>query len=216
MTKLIHSDYYCEDEDPEYYLEEDIIYINLEAMLRDDFARPIVGFEDYYICRDGGVISLKSGEPRYMKWIKLKSGHFHTLLCKNGKPHFYYIHRLVAESFIPNPRNYPFVRHLDDNKANNSDDNLAWGTQKDNMDDSFKNGTFPRRKIVAVKFGKEYVFESTQEAARKLGVQQAHVSQVLNGLRKHTKGYSFYDYYEYYHERMVEYLNESRVCSGNL
>lgn len=42
------------------------------------------------------------------------------------------IHRIVAETFLENPNNYPHVMHIDENKYNNQVDNLRWGTAKEN------------------------------------------------------------------------------------
>jgi hypothetical protein len=49
-----------------------------------------------------------------------------------GKITSYYIHRLVAEFFIPNPLNLPQVDHIDNNKENNCVSNLQWITNRDN------------------------------------------------------------------------------------
>ena len=45
------------------------------------------------------------------------------------------VHRLVAEAFVPNPDNLPFIRHRDDNPLNASASNLLWGTPQDNARD---------------------------------------------------------------------------------
>ena len=50
-----------------------------------------------------------------------------------------YVHRLVAETFIPNPKNNPEVDHIDRNPANNKVSNLRWVTSKDNMRNTIQN-----------------------------------------------------------------------------
>lgn len=50
-----------------------------------------------------------------------------SIKCKT-----YYVHRLVAETFIPNPDNKPSIDHIDRNRANNDVSNLRWVTTKEN------------------------------------------------------------------------------------
>ena len=51
-------------------------------------------------------------------------------VCIKGKT--YHVHRLIAETFLPNPENKPYIDHIDRNRANNDVSNLRWVTVKEN------------------------------------------------------------------------------------
>ena len=72
-------------------------------------------------------------EGRFLKLSDNGVGYKYVrLLDKEGKYKKYYIHRLVASAFIPNPDEYPQVNHKDENPGNNNLENLEWCTQKYN------------------------------------------------------------------------------------
>ena len=54
------------------------------------------------------------------------------------------VHRLIAQSFIPNPRNFPEVNHKDSNKLNNKIENLEWVSSKENKKHAWERGLYPR------------------------------------------------------------------------
>ena len=64
-------------------------------------------------------------------------------IYKNGTTRWYSAHRLVAEAFVPNPENKPFVNHLDGNKFNNHVSNLEWVTQSENVQHAYSAGLTP-------------------------------------------------------------------------
>lgn len=59
--------------------------------------------------------------------------YYQVTLSKNGTQKMFSPHRLVAEAFIPNPNNKPYVNHIDGNGKNNNVDNLEWTTNRENQ-----------------------------------------------------------------------------------
>lgn len=99
---------------------------------------PISKFPNYVISDDGRVKNMVTG--RELKPIQESTGYSHVTLCNDGKHHQTSIHRLVAQTFIPNPNNKPMVNHIDGDKANNRVDNLEWCTQSENMRHAYRTG----------------------------------------------------------------------------
>ena len=105
--------------------------------------KDIIGYEGLYqVSNLGRVKSL----VRYNKFNKrnedvvLKQNPYgpklqyrQVQLSKDGNRKNHKIHRLVAQAFIPNPNNLPYVCHIDDDTTNNSLQNLEWGTQSYNL-----------------------------------------------------------------------------------
>ena len=94
--------------------------------------KDIPGYEGkYQVSNDGKVRSLnykRTGKTKILKQNTNKDGYKTLLLCKNGKVKAYYIHRLVAIVFIPNPHNLPSVNHLNEVKTDNRVENVEWCT----------------------------------------------------------------------------------------
>lgn len=105
-------------------------------------SKPIKDFEDLYlIYEDGSVWSLT--RKRFLSQDPHTSGYLRVTLWKEGKGIHKYVHRLVAEAFLPNPDNLPQVNHKDENKHNNCIDNLEWMSALDNT----RYGTGIKRRI---------------------------------------------------------------------
>lgn len=99
-----------------------------------DNYRKVVGYDDYYVTNDGRVWTnnRKNGIERFMKQ-RCMGGYMSVALYKDGKAKHVRVHRLVAQAFIPNPCNKPYINHIDGNRVNNNVENLEWCTQKENV-----------------------------------------------------------------------------------
>lgn len=91
--------------------------------------KDIKDYENYQISDTGIVINKKTG--RELKQQEKKK-YMNVSLFKNGKKKNKLVHRLVAEAFIENIKNYPQVNHKNENTHDNCVDNLEWCTQKYN------------------------------------------------------------------------------------
>lgn len=101
--------------------------------------KDIKGYEGLYaITMTGRVWSYKT--KRFLKPFAGGSGCGYMLvkLYKDNQSKNFRLHRLVAETYIPNPDNQPQVGHIDDNPKNNCWDNLYWTNAKNNNNYKYK------------------------------------------------------------------------------
>lgn len=104
--------------------------------------KEIEGYEEYYLVSNFGTVKRK---PSYVKrknaYIFVKGSiikpqivakYTAVSLSRDGNQKTYYLHRIIAKAFIPNPENKRCVNHKDADKLNNSLDNLEWCTNKEN------------------------------------------------------------------------------------
>lgn len=151
--------------------------------------KPVIGYEGLYeVSSTGEVRCRKSGHYRPItKKFNRFTGYYAVDLRKGGECKTRTIHRIVAEAFLPNPDGLPYVNHKDEDKTNNSVENLEWCTQQYNtLYSSHKR----RKRIKAYTVDGELVatFESEFVAAEMLGVTKSAVSQAAKGRRNTCAG----------------------------
>jgi len=149
---------------------------------------------DYEIREDGAIRSFKTGEWVEMKPRIHKVGYYMVALSYQGKPTKQYLHRILAQAFIPNPNNLPEINHKNGIKTDNSIENLEWVTHKRNMEHAKATGI---RKPQKSKYSDEQVRAvllkwsvdglSQTEISAALGIPQQFVSLFLSGYRTKYK-----------------------------
>ena len=190
----------------EYITMQELKAINIKCKeLRMELKKEwkeIRGYENKYIISNyGEIISL----PRYKKnnsklqyvepkeilrYTNSTNGYVYVQLCKDGDCKNIRLHRLVAETFIPNPRNLPQVNHKDGNKENNCVNNLEWCTNQENVKHAYKMGLAKSKNKIKVKqydlngkFIKQY--NSLTEASKQSRVSISKISTCINGKYKY-------------------------------
>lgn len=102
-------------------------------MASEEIWSAIEGYPEYAVSSFGRVISYKHGDAKLLKCTIRRDGYYVVNLCNNGIMRQALVHRLVANAFIPNPAQLPTVNHLDEDKSNNSVNNLEWSSIRDNL-----------------------------------------------------------------------------------
>lgn len=94
--------------------------------------RPVRGYEGLYEVSDKGHVRSLFRYKKQLKNCRAANGYWYVQLFKNKAGANHYVHRLVAEAFVPNPNEKPFVNHLDETRTNNCKENLEWVTHVEN------------------------------------------------------------------------------------
>ena len=127
------------------------------------------------------------------------------VIMKDYKPHHsgyiylrvniqkYALHRLVAQTFIPNLENKPFVNHIDGNKINNCANNLEWVTCAENNLHNHKIGLIKcfKRKVAQYDLEMNEInkFDSIKDAADNLKISVGSIKSVLYKKQKTGGGF---------------------------
>lgn len=118
-----------------------------------------------------------------LKTETIVEGYQRIVLMKNAIKRRYMCHRLVAQEFIPNPENKPYINHINGDKSDNRVINLEWCTQSENelhshrvLGNTMKGKTYSRKVLCS---STNEVFSSMSEVIRHIGN-----TSCIEGLKK--------------------------------
>lgn len=167
--------------------------------------KAIKGYEGIYEVSELGkirsvdrIVECKDGSTRKRKGKELKlkmdpCGYAVITLSKNGVTKSFNFHRLVAETFLPNPDNLPQVHHLNHDRKDNRVENLKWVTRDEQRDDHWKAAISAKgTKLRVVGYGIDKIYNSAYEVKQDLGVDITSAMKVAKGEFKQSKGYRIY------------------------
>lgn len=162
--------------------------------------RDIKGYEDSYQVSSLGRVRTKDrylnatyGSKQFRKGQTIKGciipkGYVCVDLWKNSKPKRKYIHRLVAEAFVPQPEGLNEINHIDEDKTNNAVPNLEWcnhkynlnyGSVKQRIGRANRNGKFWSRRVAQYLNGNLIAtYPSASEAERETGIDASAIRKV--------------------------------------
>lgn len=162
--------------------------------------KPIRNFPNYEVSSNGEVRSTNYNHTGVCKILKpsiSSNGYYGVILVKEGRRFYRAVHRLVAEAFLPNTNNLPYINHRDENKLNNKASNLEWCTTKYNI----RYGSCIDRRANKQKVtrgnpiisidnnGNEVKYISVKEASRITGINQGSISKCCKGERRIAGGF---------------------------
>ena len=163
--------------------------------------REIDGSPNYMVSNTGEIKSLnynKTGKEKVLIPHKLSNGYLGINLYDGNKGSCYLlIHRLVAQAFLPNPNGYRIINHKDENRSNNSVNNLEWcsykynlnyGNRNSKLSNSLTNNPFFSIPVLQYSKTREFLkeFPSIAEAART--INNGNIKAAVTNILKCCKG----------------------------
>lgn len=159
----------------------------------------IKDFPNYEAHPDGLVRSLgkrgKAGVVLKPQVNKKRGGYLYVNLRNETKAQRKALHRIIAETFIPNPNNLPTVNHKLGDKTKCAVGDLEWATYKENNEHALRTGLRQPTGLTPIVQYKDNTiikeYNSITEAVNELGIARQLISNVLRGKKKTTHGFIF-------------------------
>ena len=148
--------------------------------MQKEIWKKINGYENYDVSNFGNVRNNNFHRQKATKEIKKDikpNGYIRVILSKDSKTKSFYVHRLVAESFIENKENKQYVNHKDGNRSNNCVENLEWVTASENLLYTYRVLGYKKtnKSIEKAKETRNRNYKMSEETKRKIGVKNSEL-----------------------------------------
>lgn len=162
---------------------------------------PLKDFSGYYAGCDGNIYSMEGGKIKKLKPYLNRCGYYIITIKRKTK----ILHRLIAKTFLPNPKNLPEVNHINGVRTDNNVKNLEWCSRLENARHSWKflgrkSSMLGRRgrlspyskKVLQIKDGRVIgSFYGAHEAERLTGIKHQGICMCCVGKAKTAGGYNW-------------------------
>lgn len=154
--------------------------------MENEIWKDIIGYEGkYQVSNLGRVFSFERNgtKAHFMKPKINRCGYVLVPLTKNKKVKWMFVHKLVLQTFIPNPNNKKQGNHIDGNKLNNCVDNLEWVTPKENIEHAYRTGLKKTwsYKIAQIKNGQIIkIYDNAIVASKETGIYISSIYRSAN------------------------------------
>lgn len=175
--------------------------------------KDIPGYEGLYQASDSGHIRsvdrFDIGGNKIkgvvLKQRSARGGYLRVGLWKDGVMKTTLVHRAIAAAYVPNPEAKPQVNHVDENKENNTAENLEWVSCKENVNHGTRNARIVansdrvgaaeklRKSVIQMTIEDKVVakWPSIRSAARATGINNGSISNCCRGIKKSTHGFKW-------------------------
>lgn len=176
--------------------------------------RMVKGHPRYSVSCNGDVLNWSWGRWSNVKICKIfkeKNGYMKVSIDEKK----FWVHRIVADAFIPNPQNKPCVDHINTIREDNRVENLQWTTYKENCNNPITNNRQKENAAMLGKFGSEHPkakeivqltlngrfvkkWSCAAEVERELGIYRGNITNCCRGKNKSAGGYKWMYYSDYF------------------
>ena len=157
---------------------------------KNEIWKDVPNYEGLYQISNFG--RLKSVKKDIILTCKIRGNKYNsTQLYKKDNGKQFLLHRIVAQTFIPNPNNLPQVNHINGIKTDNRVENLEWVSASENINHAYKLGKIAGQSKIVLNTNNGIFYESAKKAAESININYCTLRAMLNGQNPNKTNFKF-------------------------